>query len=141
MKPKIKVGLLIEVIGLVLKISAVVIFCFGMLTGPDISLIAGAAAGFLAVKQENPISKLAGSRDGAISAAIAGAVILIGQVISALAMLLVDLEKINSGLAFMLVMIGTSALAGMFGIGLVALIGAATDYLNTSNQPSKVNSQ
>jgi hypothetical protein len=57
-KPRIKIGLLVGVAGLALNscIAAAIGIC-----GPIIALIAGAVAGFVAVRQEKPALKGAGA--------------------------------------------------------------------------------
>src|SRR5262245_30068857 len=78
MQPRVRVGLIVGVIGLVLNacVAGVVGFC-----GPVLSLIAGGVAGFLAAQQEKPAVKGEGARAGAIAGGISGGLIILGQII------------------------------------------------------------
>ena len=143
MQPKIKVGLLIGAIGLVLNIC--VAGAFGI-CGPAVSLVGGALAGFFTAKQENPANKGEGARAGAISGAIAGALILVGQVIAAvgaLALFQFAGLKMPFGAApsasadastqilYYASGMGTGVCFGLIGTVLATLVGAATGYLGT----------
>lgn len=81
MQPRVKIGLIIGAIGLVLNIF---IAALSGLCGPFVSLLGGAVAGFLSGKSEKAASKAEGARLGAISGAIASGMILIGQLIGAI---------------------------------------------------------
>lgn len=147
MQPKIKVGLLVGAIGLVLNIC---VAGFMGICGPFVSLIGGAAEGFFAAKQENSATKGAGAQAGATSGAIAGALILIGQVIGAvgaLAFLQVAGTQLPFGqippasadasqqLLYYISGMGTGFCFGLVGTLLAALAGAGTGYLGTPDQP------
>jgi hypothetical protein len=141
MQPRIKVGLIVGAVGLVLNIcvSAAIGLC-----GPAVSLVGGAIAGFLAARQEQPATQGEGAKIGAISAAIAGALILIGQVIAAVgALALIQFSgmqmpfgQVPSASAdpatqaiFYLSGLGTGVCFGLIGVVLAALAGAGTGYL------------
>ena len=61
MKPRVKYGLIVGIIGLILNacVSAAMGLC-----GPFLALLAGAAAGFLAAQGEKAISQTNGARLG-----------------------------------------------------------------------------
>lgn len=141
MQPKIKVGLLVGAVGLVLNIcvSAAIGLC-----GPAVSLVGGAIAGFLAARQEKPATQGEGAKIGAISAAIAGAMILIGQIIAAVgALALIQFSGMQMPFGqvpstsadpatqaiFYLSGLGTGVCFGLIGVVLAALAGAGTGYL------------
>lgn len=147
MQPKIKIGLLVGAIGLLLNIcvSGAIGLC-----GPAVSLVAGALAGFFAAKQENAASKNAGARAGAIAGAIAGALVLVGQVIGGLGALALiqysgmqlpfgDVPSASSDISQQIIYfasgLGTSLCFGLGGTVLAALVGAGTGYLGTPDQP------
>ena len=147
MQPRIKVGLIVGAVGLVLN------SCIGALMGicgPGISLIAGAAAGFLAAQREKATTKGNGARLGAVSGALAGALVLVGQVIGAtgsLAFFQFSGTRLPIGqvpppsagpaaqLTYYAAGIGTGLCFGVIGILLAALAGAGTGYVGTPDQP------
>lgn len=78
MSARIKFGLITGGIGLVLTACASIIMgC----CGPLVSVVAGAVAGYFAVKVESPASQSEGGKMGAIAGAIAGALTLVGQML------------------------------------------------------------
>ncbi len=84
MQPRVKVGLLVGVIGLVVNV------CMGGSISSSslvVSLFAGALASYFVARQERPATKGAGAQAGAISGIIAGALIIIGEVIIAIGVL------------------------------------------------------
>ena len=146
MQPRIKMGLVIGAIGLILNIcvSALIGFC-----GPLVSLLAGAAAGFFAAQQEKLPTKNDGAKAGATAGGIAGALVIIGQVIGgvgALAMMQATGTQLpfgtipstgdSAGMAiFYITGIGTGLCFGIVGAILAAGAGAGTGYLATPDQP------
>lgn len=147
MQPKIKIGLLVGVVGLVLNIcvSAAIGLC-----GPAVSLLAGAVAGFFAARQEKPATKGEGAKVGAFSGAVAGAIVLVGQVIGAVGALAVmqatgaqlPFGQIPSASAdasqqiiFYVSGLATGICFGLIGAVLAALAGAGTGYLGTPEMP------
>lgn len=86
MRPYIRIGLIAGGIGLVLNscLAAAMGLC-----GPFLALAAGAIAGFLASRAENPTARAEGARLGAISGGITGALVFIGQIIGAVGILLI----------------------------------------------------
>ncbi len=148
MQPKLKVALLVGVIGLVLNVcvSGAVGLC-----GPAVSLLAGAVAGFFAAQQEKPASKSEGAKVGAFSGAVSGAIVLVGQVIGAVGALAL-IQTTGTQLPFgevpsmsadpsQLVIFYVSGMAtgvcfGMVGAVLAGLAGAGTGYLGTPDSPA-----
>jgi len=147
MQSRIKVGLLVGLIGLVLNVC---VAGFIGICGPLVSLIAGALAGFFTARQEKPTAKSAGAQAGAISGAIAGALVLIGQVlggVGALAFMQYSGTRLAFGqiptpsadpsqqAIFYLSGIGAACCFGLVGVVLSALAGAGTGYIGTPEQP------
>lgn len=144
MYPRVKVGLLVGGIGLLLNIC--IATAFG-LCGPMLALLSGAVAGFLAAQQEKAPTKGEGARIGAISGFVAGGLILLGQMLGAIvALLLVQLSGVEtifgstapppSANAMLQIMyyvtgLGVGVCFGAVGIILSILAGAATGYLGT----------
>jgi hypothetical protein len=77
---KVKYGLIAGGIALVLNICISTLFG---ICGPGVALIAGVAAGLLAVREEG-----GGARTGLIAGAIAGALVLVAQIIAGLGALI-----------------------------------------------------
>lgn len=153
MQPKVKVGLLVGAIGLVLNIcvAGAVGFC-----GPVVSLIGGALAGFFTMKQEKPATKGTGAKAGAISGALAGALILIGQVLGAVGALVLfqvagtqlpfgsiptPSADASQQMIYYASGMGTGCCFGLVGVVLAALAGAAIAYISTPEQPQAVITQ
>jgi hypothetical protein len=145
MQPRIKYGLIVGGITLLLNICVSTAFGF---CGPFIALLAGGAAGFLTVREAEPTTRNDGAREGAVSGGIAGAMILIGQMIASIAALtlqrssgiqpiigtLPGIDASGSELALFYssgIVIGFCF--GLIGIGLAALGGAGGGYLGTTN--------
>src|SRR5258706_13203007 len=84
MQPRIRMGLIVGVIGLALNIcvAGFIGFC-----GPFLSLLAGGAAGFFAAQQGKLPTKSDGAKAGATAGAISGALIIIGQELGGIAAL------------------------------------------------------
>ncbi len=148
MKPRIKMGLITGAIGLALNVcvSLLVGFC-----GPAVSLVAGAAAGFLAVQQEKPASKREGAQAGATAGAIAGGLVIVGQVIGGLgALMLIQFSGVQLGFGripvpsadaasqamYYLSGMATAFCFGIIGALLAAGAGAGAGYLAVSEQPA-----
>jgi len=147
MKSQYKFGLIVGVIGLVLNIC---VAGFMGLCGPLVSLLAGGVAGFFAAQQEKVATKGNGAQLGAVAGTIAGALVLIGQVIGGLvALLLVQYAglKVPFGqvpsfqsdpsqlVAYYLSGLGAGLCFGLLGVVLAALAGAGLGYLGTPSQP------
>jgi hypothetical protein len=147
MQPRIRIGLIVGVIGLVLNIcvSGFLGFC-----GPVVSLIAGAAAGFFAAQQERPARKNEGARAGATAGGIAGGLIILGQMIGGVgALFFMQSSGIESPfgqipsvsgdattqIAYYAGGLGTAVCFGLIGALLAAGAGAGAGYLGTSDQP------
>jgi len=150
MQSRIKFGLTIGAIGLVLNICVAGFFGF---CGPVLSLIAGGVAGFLTAQQEKLPSKGAGARAGAVSGGIAGALIIIGQIIGGIGALIYfqnsgiqipfgqipsagtdpSLNVIYYGSGFV-----TAFCFGFVGALLAAGTGAGAGYLGTTEQPAGI---
>lgn len=148
MQPRTRIGLIVGVIGLVLNIcvAGFVGFC-----GPFLSLIAGGIAGFLAAQREKPFAKNEGARAGATAGGIAGALIIIGQIIGGMGALAYmqasgtptlfgQLPDITSDpatqIGFYAGGVGTALCFGVIGALLAAGAGAGAGYLATSDQPT-----
>ena len=148
MKPRIRIGLTVGAIGLALNVcvATLVGFC-----GPFVSLIAGAIAGYLAVQQEKPTVKGEGAKIGATAGAIAGGLVIIGQVIGGVGALMF-LQSSGGQFSFgavpqtssdpslqvvyYLTGMGTAFCFGLVGALLAAGAGAGAGYIATPDQPS-----
>ena len=146
MQPRIRIGLIVGVIGLVLNIcvAGFVGFC-----GPVLSLIAGGVAGFLAAQQEKPLMKNQGARAGATAGGIAGGLIILGQILGGIGALFlmqsrgmqVPFGQVPSPssdpatqVTFYAAGIGTALCFGIIGALLAAGAGAGAGYLATPEQ-------
>jgi hypothetical protein len=146
MQPRIKLGLIVGAIGAVLNIcvAAAVGVC-----GPAVSLVAGAIAGYFAAQQERPATKAEGARSGATAGAIAGGLIIVGQVIGGLGALFYmqasgaqlpfgNIPSASQGapvqMIYYLSGAGTAICFGIVGTLLAAGAGAGTGYLGTAEQ-------
>ena len=146
MQPRTRVGLIVGVIGLVLNVcvSGAVGLC-----GPFVSLLAGAVAGFFAAQQEKLATKGDGARAGATAGAIAGGLIIIGQLIGGVAALFLlqntgaqlpfgqipsAADGATSQIIFYLSGAGTALCFGVVGAALAAAAGAGAGYLGTNEQ-------
>jgi hypothetical protein len=147
MQPRIRIGLIVGAIGLVLNIcvSGFLGFC-----GPVVSLIAGAVAGFFAAQQERLATKNEGARAGATAGGIAGGLIILGQMIGGVgALFFMQSSGIESPfgqipsvsgdattqIAYYAGGLGTAVCFGLIGALLAAGAGAGAGYLGTSDQP------
>lgn len=147
MQPRVRIGLIVGAIGLVLNIcvAGFVGFC-----GPFFSLLAGAVAGFLTAQQEKQSTKAEGARAGATAGGIAGGLIILGQIIGGLGSLAyfqVSGTPLPFGAApsaaapasemliYYLTGAGTGLCFGLVGALLAAGAGAGAGYLATSDQP------
>ena len=147
MTPRVKSGLIAGIIGLVLNIcvAAALGIC-----GPFVALLAGIAAGFFAVQQERVMVKGDGARVGAVSGGIAGALVLIGQMIGGLGILILAqssgvtplVGRIPSPTAdaseqmlYYISGLGVGMCFGIVGVVAAALGGAAGGYLGAPSQP------
>jgi len=146
MRARTRIGLIVGVIGLVLNVcvAGFVGFC-----GPVLSLIAGAAAGFFAAQQEKPLTKNQGARVGATAGGIAGALIILGQIVGALGALVFmqargtqlpfgQIPAPSSDVGTQITFYVTGALTGLcfgvIGALLAAGAGAGAGYLATTEQ-------
>ena len=153
MQPRTRIGLIVGGIGLVLNIcvAGFVGFC-----GPVLSLLAGGIAGYFATQQENPFTKNQAARVGATAGGIAGALIILGQIIGGLGALafmqssgattpfgqLPDIAGDPAAqVGFYAGGIGTALCFGVIGALLAAGAGAGAAYLTTTDQPSTPPSQ
>ena len=86
MKPRIIIGLIVGIIGLIL---VVIISIFGRISwDPIVFLLPGGVASFFAIRKERPTSKQDGVRIGAIAGSITGILMIFGQFIGAALILL-----------------------------------------------------
>ena len=152
MQPRIRIGLIVGVIGLVLNICVAGFLGF---CGPFLSLVAGGIAGYLAIQQEKPLTKNEGARVGATAGGIAGALIILGQIIGGIGALaymqssgmptpfggVPDLGDPATSIGFYGGGIATALCFGIIGALLAAGAGAGAGYLGTSDQPMMPPSQ
>jgi hypothetical protein len=145
MSPKIKYGLILGGVGLVLTIcvSAAVGLC-----GPVVPLIAGGVAGYLAGREEPSTSQGQSAQIGAISGAIAGVGTTIGQLIGGVAALvylqqtgtrlpigqLPEVGNTTQQLAYYGGGLGAGLCFGLVGLALAAGAGAALAYFTFKPQ-------
>lgn len=148
MQPRVKIGLIVGAIGLVLNIC---VSGFVGLCGPGFSLIAGAVAGFFAAQQEKLAAKNEGARAGATAGGIAGGLIIIGQLIGGVGALFylqstgaqLPLGQVPSAsgdaatqMVYYLSGAGTAFCFGVIGALLAAGAGAGAGYLGTTETPA-----
>lgn len=145
MQPRTRIGLIVGVIGLVLNICVAWYLGF---CGPVLSLIAGGIAGFFATQQEKPLTKNEGARVGATAGGIAGALIILGQIIGGIGTLVTmqssgaqtpfgqipDLGDPASSIGFYAGGLVTAVCFGIIGALLAAGAGAGAGYLATTDQ-------
>lgn len=141
MKARVKFGLIAGGVGLVLNIcvSAGLGIC-----GPVVALLAGAAAGYFAVQQEQIMTKEEGARVGAISGGIAGGLVFIGQMIGGLSILLLvqssgtqswigEIPNVSASTSEQLLYyvggLGIGVCFGIVGVAAAAAGGAGAGYL------------
>ncbi len=146
MTPRVKFGLIVGLIGLVLNvcISGLVGLC-----GPFAALLAGAVAGFLAAQQEKAMDKGNGARLGAAAGGIAGALVLIGQLLGVLGSLAFTQfsgapplfgsvpspsADAPQQIAYYASGLGVGLCFGIVGLIAATLAGAAAGYVGTPEQ-------
>ena len=147
MQPRIRIGLIVGVIGLVLNIC---VSGFVGLCGPFFSLIAGAVAGFFAAQQEKLPAKGEGARAGATAGGIAGGLIILGQLIGGVGALFFlqangaempfgqipsTADPSSTQMIYYLSGAATALCFGVIGALLAAGAGAGAGYLVTSDTP------
>lgn len=142
MQPRIKFGLIVGAIGLVLNVC---VSAFIGICGPFATLIAGGVAGYLAAQAEKAPTKGAGAQLGGLSGAIAGGLMLIGQLCGGvLALTFIQTQRIpmfgteppdlGDGTATVMYYafgLGTGLCFGLIGVALGAAGGAGAGYLGT----------
>jgi hypothetical protein len=147
MQPRIKMGLVIGAIGLTLNIC---VSGFMGVCGPLVSLLAGGAAGYFAAQQEMLSTKNEGAKAGATAGGIAGALVIIGQVIGGIGALAViqstgmqlpfgyipTIENPSEMVIYYISGIGTGLCFGVFGAILAAAVGAGVGYMVTRDYSS-----
>jgi hypothetical protein len=153
MQARTRIGLIVGVIGLVLNICVAGFFGF---CGPVVSLIAGGIAGLLAVRQERPLMKNEGARVGATAGGMAGALIILGQILGGIGAMaymqasgaptiLGPLPDLTSDpatqIGFYAGGLATALCFGIVGALLAAGAGAGAGYLATTDQPTMPPSQ
>jgi hypothetical protein len=120
-----------------------------------LSLVAGGIAGYFATQQEKPLMKNEGARVGALAGGIAGALIIIGQIIGGMGALaymqtsgaptpfgsIPDLGDPASSIGFYGGGLAAAICFGIIGALLAAGAGAAAGYLTTSDRPMTPPSQ
>lgn len=153
MQPRIRMGLIVGAIGLVL--NTCVAGFFG-LCGPVLSLLAGGIAGYLAAQQEKLAIKNEGAKAGAMAGGIAGGLIILGQIlggVGALVFFQASGARVPFGsvptlgsdpatqVAYYASGVGAALCFGIIGALLAAGAGAGAGYLTTSDQPAMPPSQ
>lgn len=112
-------------------------------------------AGFLATQQEKPLTKNEGARVGATAGGIAGALIILGQILGGVGALaymqysgaptpfgpIPDLGDPSTAIGFYAGGVETAVCFGIIGALLAAGAGAGAGYLATSDQPMMPPSQ
>jgi len=147
MQPRIKVGLIVGGIGLVLNSCAAAVFG---LCGPLVTLIAGAVAGYITAQQENLPTKNDAAKAGGIAGGITGGLMIIGQLIGGFGVLLMaqvtgaqsvfgtipSFESDPASLiGYYIGGAGTGICFGLIGAFLAAGAGAVAGYIATPDQP------
>ena len=148
MQPRIKMGLSIGTIGLILNVC---VSGFIGLCGPIVSLIAGGVAGYLTAQQEKLSTKSDGAKAGGIAGGIAGGLVIIGQLIGGVAALVFmqssgaqipfgEIPSFSSDpatiIGYYLGGVGTGFCIGLVGALLAAGVGAGAGYFATPEQSS-----
>jgi hypothetical protein len=148
MRPRYTFGLLIGIVGLALNVC---VSGFLGLCGPVLTLLGGALAGFLTVRREHPLAKNEGATAGAVSGGIAGALMLVGQLLGGIgALAIMQTLKlplpfgatVPSGgdaaqqVGYYLGGLGTGICLGLVGLILAAAAGAGAGYLAAPQSPS-----
>lgn len=145
MKPRIKFGLIAGLIGLVLStcISSALDLCG--ICSTLTALLAGAAAGFLAARQEEAFPKENGVGLGAIAGSIAGVFVLFGRLLGSFGAL-AFLQFSNTSTPPAEASQQISSYIGILGIGLcygiidiiiAAVAGAAAGYVGAPDHSSQ----
>ena len=145
MQPRIKLGLIVGVIGLALNVC---VSGFIGLCGPFASLFAGGIAGYFAASQEKLTTKADGAKAGAIAGGIAGAFMIIGQIIGGIIALTIQQNMgavpfigapgsdFASQATFYLSGAATGFCFGLLGTAFAAGAGAGAGYVATPDQPN-----
>jgi len=137
MKPRIKTGLIVGVIGLILVVC---ISIFGRIGwNPIVFLLLGGTASFLSIRQERPNNKQDGVSIGATTGSIAGVMMIFGQFIGAVIILLAPptaAEIATPGLSTQIgYQVGEATnTAVCIGFPLALITGVLMGYLMTSKQ-------
>ena len=137
MKPQIKIGLVIGIIGLILNAC---ISTFGRISwGPIIYLLIGGLASFSAVRREKPNNKQDGARAGAVAGSVAGILVTFGQFIGAILILLAPPTAAEIATPRLSTQIGyqvgqATSTAVCIGFPLALITGVLIGYLMTSKQ-------
>jgi len=149
MKPRYKYGLIFGLAGLVLNVcvAAAMGIC-----GPVVSLLASGLAAFLAAREEKAPTKGAGASLGVVTGLIAGALVLLGQILGGVG-ILAFIQK--SGMQVITGMVPTTGsdpstqalyygsglitvlCIGLVGVSLAAGVGALFGYLGTPQKPAQ----
>jgi len=144
MQPRIRMGLIVGVIGLAINIC---VSGFIGLCGPFAALIAGGIAGYFAANQEKLGTKSDGAKAGAVAGAITGGLMIIGQLIGGVIALTVQQNTgtvpligapgsdVTSQVGFYVGGLFSGVCIGLFGTLLAAGGGAGAGYLGTPDQP------
>ena len=140
MRRHIKIGLIVGAVGLVVNIGVTFLI---EICGPVTSTIAGIVAGFLSVRITNLPTRSQGAQIGSVSGAIAGVLVLVGQILgSAISLFLAQLLELalpstttnTPQLAGNFSSISTSLCVGLIGISFSILVGAGAGYFGTTEK-------
>lgn len=138
MKPKVRYGLVVGSIGAVVNIGISALFGF---CGPIATLVAGGLAGWLTARALIGVQRSESVAQGAMSGAIAGSLMLVGQVIGGIgALLLIQASGTQpifgklptngvENAAYWAAGIGVGLCFGVIGLLLGAGTGAGAAYL------------
>lgn len=140
MTPRVKYGLIVGAVVLFVNVcvAAALPIC-----GPMMALLAGAIAGYLTAREEEPVGAGDGARAGAIAGLIAGALVFVGQLVAGIGVLVfLQTTDIPTGfgtmpnltetfglLGFWVAGLALALCLGLSGLVLGALGGAAAGYL------------
>ncbi len=142
MSPKVKNGLSTGAVGALLNLCVGAIPCCGQI----VALGAGGIAGYLTGRGEPFATKGEGAKSGAISGAISGALVLVGQLIGAIAFQLLGpvilraMGQSSSALDFgggIGLTVVISCCLGLVGVGFAAGAGALAGYMATQPQQAQ----
>jgi hypothetical protein len=149
MSPRVKYGL---IVGAVIMFVNLCVAAALPICGPMMALLAGAVAGYLTAREEEPAAAGDGARAGAVSGLIAGALVFLGQLIGGIGALVFlqttdiptgfgavpDLTETFGLLGFWVAGLALALCLGLSGLVLGALGGAIAGYLAAPSEEAVV---